>query len=374
MLSPTDIRLALRRNGFCPLPLVGKVPVIKGWQNLRDVDDDVIEQWPRFHPNAENTGIRCEGVPVLDVDIMQMSAASMLETIVRERYQPLGQFLVRVGRPPKRCFLFRCDEPFAKITCKLIAPDGSTQRLEFLGDVQQVAAFGEHPDTHAPYSWRFGDPLQVTRDQLPPIVYAEAQQLMHHLAGLLVERFGFQHGKEREPDAVPVRPASPRPNGEGNSYARAALQRELAILANTREGGRNDQLNICSVKLYEFVGAGLLEEREVVDGMLLACDNNGLTADDGISSVRKTILSGRRKGLANPRIIPKRERKGGSSYARPAPTSTRPTLPEDDPALRLDRPERAQRAAAAARKIADKYIPEPAPEHHGRQEARTPRG
>ena len=59
--------------------------------------------------------------------------------------------LVRTGLPPKRLIPFRTDTPFSKISIKFI---GTKERLEFLGDSQQFVAFGTHPDTMQPYTWR----------------------------------------------------------------------------------------------------------------------------------------------------------------------------------------------------------------------------
>ena len=67
---------------------------------------------------------------------------------MRERYEEAGYVLTRIGRPPKRAFLFRTEEPFKKITVNFLARNGGeTEKLEFLGDGQQVVVVGIHPDT-----------------------------------------------------------------------------------------------------------------------------------------------------------------------------------------------------------------------------------
>jgi putative DNA primase/helicase len=99
-------------------------------------------------------------------------------------------------------------------------------------------------------------------------------------------------------------------DGGGNAYARTALEREIQALAATQTGGRNAALNIASLKLHQLVAAGELDEHEVVDRLMEACRKNGLLVDDGEASVRATIVSGARKGMEEPREIPKQTRRG----------------------------------------------------------------
>ena len=121
----TALRVTLLRAGYAPIPLYGKVPPAYGknnarkglgqWQTLEDVSDDQIEMWARTWPDAINTGILTRAVPTLDADILNEDAAVAIEDMVRERFEEAGHVLVRIGRPPKRAFPFRTDEPFSKI-------------------------------------------------------------------------------------------------------------------------------------------------------------------------------------------------------------------------------------------------------------------
>jgi hypothetical protein len=100
--------------------------------------------------------------------------------------------MLRYGRKPKAAILFRTDKPFKKVKLELVAPDGSTdQKLEFLGDGQQVVVHGVHPDTREMYQWVDGDPGKVSRDKLPLIDEAEAKALIAELADI-AETFGYQ--------------------------------------------------------------------------------------------------------------------------------------------------------------------------------------
>lgn len=81
----------------------------------------------------------CRTTPFLDVDILHPDAARAVSDLVAERFDG-DAVLMRFGRPPKRAIPFRTEEPFAKITKALVAPDGSEERLEFLADGQQCVA------------------------------------------------------------------------------------------------------------------------------------------------------------------------------------------------------------------------------------------
>jgi hypothetical protein len=91
--------------------------------------------------------------------------------------------------------------------------------------------------------------------------------------------------------------------GSTNAYARAALDYEIAELANTIKGGRNAALNRASFSLHQLVAGGELDAAEVRHRLIDACTTNGLMSDpkDGPRAVAATIRSGARAGLQHPR-------------------------------------------------------------------------
>lgn len=97
----------------------------------------------------------------------------------------------------------------------------------------------------------------------------------------------------------PVDENSPRVR----AYVASAIEREITTLSTTGVGGRNIQLNASAFALYQFVGAKLLDDRDVHIKLVAAAEACGLIRSDGRSSVLKTIASGRRAGLAQPRKI-----------------------------------------------------------------------
>jgi hypothetical protein len=169
-----------------------------GWQNLEDVSSEQIDGWTRDWPDAINTGILTKHTPALDADILNEEAARACEDLVRERFEERGAVLVRIGKPPKRAVLFRAEVPFSKILANVTAPNGAAEKIEFLGAGQQLACFGIHPDTKAPYRWHGGEPGSIRRDDLPLITADEARALVADLAELLVRDFGYTRPAKRK--------------------------------------------------------------------------------------------------------------------------------------------------------------------------------
>jgi hypothetical protein len=199
MPSSLEVRLKLRHGGFDPVPLEGKRPVFGNWQRVNAVADRVIEAWSHNYPKADNTGILTRLTPTLDIDIFNPELVQEIERAIEDRAAEHGEVLVRIGRAPKRAILFRTDEPFAKLVVQVIAPDDAqgvrAEKLEFLGDGQQVVVHGLHPDTHHPYSWPRGAPKQ--RQDLPYIREAEARELLEELTAIAL-RHGYRIKAERQ--------------------------------------------------------------------------------------------------------------------------------------------------------------------------------
>lgn len=190
-MTPTETRLQVWRNGYNPLPLHGKAPCLKDWQHHTSPNQAEIEMWAKLWPDAKNTGILSINVPCLDLDILNPLATQACEEHIRDRFEDRGHVLTRVGKAPKFAVPFRTDQPFSKINLALIAADGIGQKIEFLGNGQQFAAFGDHPETKLPYHWHKGSPLDIARDDLPDIRQDDAMRTVNEL-GEIVRQFGYQ--------------------------------------------------------------------------------------------------------------------------------------------------------------------------------------
>ena len=87
--------------------------------------------------------------------------------------------------------------------------------------------------------------------------------------------------------------------GAARKYAEAALAAETERMRNAPEGTRNDTLNQCAFSLGTLGGAQLLDEEQAWAALREAAQAAGL----GEGEIRKTFMSGWRKGLENPRNV-----------------------------------------------------------------------
>jgi hypothetical protein len=192
-MDPTECRLRLHGAGFAPLPLNGKKPAIAAWTAKGDTNDSEIRLWGSLYPYSINTGILTRLAPAIDIDILNPEAAEAVEELARERFEERGYFLVRTGKAPKRAILLRTLEPFKKIQALLIAPNGDTeQKIEILGDGQQLVVAGIHPDTKRPYTWHGGEPGTISLDALADITADEAHVFLDDAVALLEHDYGYR--------------------------------------------------------------------------------------------------------------------------------------------------------------------------------------
>lgn len=255
MTTILSLRLSLKAGGYAPIPVNGKRPPMTGWSKLGTADAQTIRTWEKSYPHAASTGILTALVPVLDIDITRQPAAEAVEALVRERFEEAGFFLVRIGKPPKRAIPFRCDQPFKKISVELISPEGSSgQKIEFLGDGQQVVCFGDHQETRKPYYWHGGEPGKIKREDLPYIHEEQARQLVRDAVDLLCRDFGYQR-------------AAARSRSEGNGAAGAADWAAL-VEAIKKGHGLHDSLRDLAGKLVASgmdIGAAINFLRGLMD-------------------------------------------------------------------------------------------------------------
>ena len=221
-------RSAMFANGYVPIPLDGKRPLLNGWQNIT-VNQEVIVGWG----SRGNTGMRTAFAPVFDIDVLHEDAARLSEEVVRERLHERGTILVRIGLPPKRAIVLRTNVPFKKIVRTLVDPNGTAHKIEILGDGQQVAVAGTHPDTNAPYTWQGGrSPINTPRAHVPLINEQEAREVL----ALCVQRLRDELGwTEQLAEVVTLVPQNP-------DTAPLPLPERLAATEYKGQHGLNDAI------------------------------------------------------------------------------------------------------------------------------------
>ena len=250
----------------------------------------ILAWWTR-HPQA-NIGLACgHRFDVLDVD--GPAGGHAIRQLADEHGLQSSGPLVRTGGGGWHFYL-------APTGLGNVGPAG-LRHVDWRGKGGYVVA---PPSRHAsghPYQWLADRDLDVPPGTVPAV---------------LLERL------ERRP---PQRPAGRVElpavgDGSGGRYARAALAEELARVAAAPVGQRNRQLWESTRNLYNLVATGVLDHRQVDQGLLEAAERCGLLAEEP-RQTRRTLASGRLVGLAHP--------------GRPAhPTSPERTHPSPAPPLR----------------------------------------
>ena len=174
----TDLRLALHRNGYRPVPVsgahlamksAGKRPLMKGWETIcAGADETEINRWGRAQRNCTNTGLLCGTLVGVDIDLLDENHAKRLTDIASEMLGATPAH--RIGNAPKLLLAFRTDTPFDKVqTAEFHMLDGTVARVEVLATGQQFVGFGIHPGTKAPYHWPERSLLDIPLANLPVI-------------------------------------------------------------------------------------------------------------------------------------------------------------------------------------------------------------
>lgn len=199
---------ALLQAGFRPIPVNGKRPVVKKWEDA-PMHPDQIAFWAAEFGRL-NTGLRTEDLVAVDLDIYHPEVAEAVEVSFVARF---GPGLKRFGEAPKRLLLYGAKTPGLKITSPVYKTmDGVEHRVEVLGIGQQFVAYGIHPDTLRPYRWDGPGPLDIERWQLNVLDRdAVAQWVQQDLDAMLCIR-GFSPktgGATASHAGVPLDPDDP---------------------------------------------------------------------------------------------------------------------------------------------------------------------
>jgi hypothetical protein len=133
-------RHRLRKNGYLPLSILtrSKIPFpATGYQD-RARQGECLRFFPV--PHAMNTGILCDRLRVLDLDVDDISLAALLRALVIDMFG---------SNPPTR---FRCDSPRKLMPYRAekgvpptISIRGNKGGVQILGRDTQFLAYGVHP-------------------------------------------------------------------------------------------------------------------------------------------------------------------------------------------------------------------------------------
>jgi hypothetical protein len=274
-MTMLEAALDLAALGFAVFPCLrrAKEPATRRGFYDATTNPATIRRW--FGSAAQyNIGVRCglaSAVWILDVDgpegaagLRALQAAHGALPATRQSQSARGLHL-----------WWRTDSP-VQCSASRVAP-----HVDVRGDNGYVLAPPSiHPSGHT-YRWSNAEPLAVAPEWLLRLTC------------------------KRPPPSIPTPTPTPtssgsRDNGSPGAYGQAALEREIAVVANTAPGSRNHALNRASFALHQLVAGGVLDGNEVQQRLFGAAHANGLMAE-GPRAVMATIASGARAGMQHPR-------------------------------------------------------------------------
>jgi hypothetical protein len=202
----------------------GKQPVGDNWAGGARTDP------PRAtvdEPIAEalNTGILCDGLRPVDIDIEDAAVAKQVRTLA---YELLGdEPLVRTrGGSPRCVILYRAavGEPPKRTVA------GDHGKVEVVGRGEQFVAFGVHAESGSELNWNHGSPAHVPRDSLPAVTEGQVTAFLEAVRAILGPRL---------PNAL--EPAEPAPHPvDGPTEASSFRDVEAALKAIPDQDGDYD--------------------------------------------------------------------------------------------------------------------------------------
>ncbi|NKE46073.1 AAA family ATPase [Roseomonas frigidaquae] len=161
--AATALRRRLWTQGFRPIALATgeKRPTGRAWQERARLDPPEAASRPA-DPAALNTGVLCDGLRVLDIDVDDVPTAERVEALAFARFGPAPvRWRENSG---KRALFYRAaeGEPGKRVSA------GAAGKVEVLGHGQQAQAFGIHPSGVA-LRWRPAPLDGVSLGSLQPI-------------------------------------------------------------------------------------------------------------------------------------------------------------------------------------------------------------
>jgi hypothetical protein len=219
------LRQDMYRAGFRPIAVynpdadvvgAGKRPINQGWQlgarenPPRDLAQGIL-------PDALNTGILCDGLQAIDIDVEDSSLASAVEELARLHFG-LAPLKYRENSA-KRTLLYRASdgEPRKRSRTGTAHSNELSVKVEILGAGNQMVAYGIHP-SGVPIEWLddVAPGVGVSLADLPSITEEQVEAFLKDLDPLI-----GTSKKEATSEASPCaeRPLPPPANDDRDRHA-----------------------------------------------------------------------------------------------------------------------------------------------------------
>lgn len=265
-----------------------KTPAVSRGVHAATTDTALIRKWWQTWPEA-NVAIAAgrSGLVVVDVDVKgRVDGRASLAALERD-LGPLPRTTTASTPSGGEHRYFRAD--MGEETSPMFRPSA--------GHVGGIDAPGV--DIRAGASYVLAPPSQVggRRYQwtvrVPPVELPRAW-----VEALTVEPKPGKPNESRGSSGAATSVSRGTEVGRSDRYAAAALDGECSDVATCPPGSRNHRLNRASFSLGQLVASGDLDEDTVRERLLAAAAECGL----GPREARKTIRSGLRAGMENPRM------------------------------------------------------------------------
>lgn len=242
--------------------------------------------------DALNTGILCDGLTGLDLDIDNVAIAAQ---VVAEAQRILGSAPIRSRSDSARVLLLYRAAEGEPSKQSIKGPHG---KVEALGYGNQFVAFGNHPDS-APYVWLHGAPDGFSRDALTAVTQEALMDFLCAVAPLVGADVPAQLSTPLAANSAVSGVPVPAPQSVTERERRYGAEvRELCLeeIAALKEGERNDGLNKIAGHVFRQCGAGRIDTVETANQILNVALSIGLPEDEA----KRTIKSAMEHGFANP--------------------------------------------------------------------------
>jgi len=213
-----NLRTRLWARDFRPVAINkgAKFPYQKLWPALARQDPPhacrcITQRMP-------GTGILCDGLRPIDVDIDDPILAAAMCAYIEQTYGS-APYRYRHGSP-RRLYLFRADQ--GEPRKRYVVNEQTKARVEVLGKGNQFYAFGIHPESGQPLRWVVS-PEDIDRDDLPPLTDEQVQDISNFAADL-IGATRKQHRASDEP--MPVRTLT------GSEWPVGDIRAALAVVPN----------------------------------------------------------------------------------------------------------------------------------------------
>lgn len=244
-LAASDAKLIA--NGYEPVALVGKRALGNGWTTRPNTVEAIAAERAGL-PGATNTGVRTGRLSVADIDLIPSDHAEAVKELA---FDVLGySVLERVGSKGM-ALCYRNETPISKITVSALHTIRThfvagivkplPGKVEILGIGNQLAIYGEHPDTGRPFTWinaEWGpaEPLAVALSELPEVTPDKLREFAQR-AKSLMEELGYRGVTVSEAGGKDVhRPSASHATGKRLSWE--GLRKRLSYIHPRFDGAR----------------------------------------------------------------------------------------------------------------------------------------